>query len=36
VSEHVKITKDEELIAVARIYDAKTKGMTTRLLRVFH
>jgi tRNA pseudouridine55 synthase len=36
VSEYVKITKDEELIAVASVSDAKTQDMTTRLLRVFH
>jgi tRNA pseudouridine55 synthase len=36
MSEYVKITKDEELIAVARMWDAKTQGITTRLLRVFH
>jgi tRNA pseudouridine55 synthase len=35
VSEYVKITKGEELIAVASVCEEKKLGMTTRLIRVF-
>lgn len=36
VSGYVKITRENELIAVANVYEEKTQGFKAKLVRVFH